>query len=73
MGPAGMGWLDVPLDFLRQWPADGGPRVVLGASLQCQVPMAWLSLAWTEAEVPYLPPHELAGCNSGRPATHLSV
>ena len=27
--------------------------------------MAWLSLAWTEAEVPYLPQHELVGCNSG--------
>ena len=71
--PAGMGWLDVPRDFLRQRPVDGGPRVILVASLQCQVPVAWLSLVRTEAKVPYLPPHELAGCNSGRPATHPSA
>ena len=35
--------------------------------------MAWLSLAWAEAEVPCLPQPELAGCNSVRPATHPSV
>ena len=60
-------------DFLRQRLVDRGPRIVLGASLWHQVPVAWLSPVWTEAEVPYLPQHELAGCNSVRPATHPSV
>ena len=63
----------MPCDFLRQRPVDGGPRVVLGTSLQHQMPVAWLSPVQTEAEVPYLPQHELAGCNSVRPATHPSV
>ena len=63
----------MPLDFLRQQPVDRGPRVNLGTSLWHQVPVAWLSLAQTEAKVPYLPPHELAGCNSGRPVTHPLV
>ena len=71
--PAGMGWLDVPRDFLRQRPVDGGPRVMLGASLWHQVPVAWLSLARTEAEVPYLPQHELAGCNCEAGDTSIGV
>ena len=68
-----MGWRESPHDFLRQQPVDGGPRVILGTSLWCQVPMAWLSLAWTEAKVPYLPQPELAGCNSVGPVTHPLV
>ena len=35
--------------------------------------MAWLSLAWAESKVPYLPQPELAGCNSVGPVTHPSV
>ena len=62
-----------PRDFLRQQPVDGGLRVILGASLQCQGPVAWLSPPQTEAEVLYLPQSELADCNSVGPATHPLV
>ena len=68
-----MEWLELPCDFLRRQPVDGGLRVILGASLWHQVPMAWLSLVWTEAKVPYLPQPELAGCNSVGLATHPLV
>ena len=71
--PAGMGWLESPRDFLRQRPVDGWLAVILGTSLRCQVPVAWLSLAWAEAKVPYLPQPELAGCNSVGPVTHPLV
>ena len=68
-----MEWLELPRDFLRWRLVDGGLRVILGTSLQCQVPMAWLSLAQTEAKVPYLPQPELAGCNSAGQVTHPLV
>ena len=67
--PAGMGWLDVPHDALRQQPVDGGLRVIPGTSLQCQVSEAWLSLLYTGAEVLYLPQHGLADCKSMGSAT----
>ena len=71
--PAGMGWLELPHDFLRRRPVDGGLRVILGASWWHQVPVALLSPAWAGADVPYLHQPELAGGNSVRPATHPSV
>ena len=61
--PAGMGWWDVPLDFLRQQLVDGGLRVVAGTSLWHQAPVAQPSLAQTEADIPGLPQHAPVGCS----------
>ena len=71
--PAGMGWLESPRDFLRWQPVVGWLGVIPGASLRCQVPMAWLSPARAEAEVPYLHQSEPAGYNSLGPETHTLV
>ena len=68
-----MGWLVLTCDFLRWSPVDGWLRVILGASSWCQVPVAWLSPAQTEAEVPDLHQPEPAGCDPLGPVIHPSV